>query len=111
MNNNTVSASYTKLQSGDWGIRVSGTVAPGAAVTVTKKDGTTKVETVHQVLWSGADKFRPGQTVTLCSVTPSAPSRRYVGCAPARRDSRRECEECGDFVVSGTRCWETGLTH
>lgn len=22
-----------------------------------------------------------------------------------------ECEECGDYVRPGTRCWETGLTH
>lgn len=24
---------------------------------------------------------------------------------------RFECDDCCDMVTSGTRCWETGLTH
>jgi len=27
---------------------------------------------------------------------------------PARQFT---CEDCGDYVCSGTECWETGLTH
>ena len=47
-------ATYTKLNDGSWGLRVScGPVAPYATVTVTKKSGETKVETVGQVLWTG----------------------------------------------------------
>lgn len=28
-----------------------------------------------------------------------------------RSGGRYECEECGDYVYPGSRCWETGMTH
>ena len=59
-------ATYTKLNSGDWGIRVAGaSVAPGATVTVAKKSGETKTETIGAVLWTG-------NAVSLCSIARSA---------------------------------------
>jgi len=44
--------SFTKLRSGDWGVRGSGP-APrqGERVTVTKRDGTVKTMTVQKVVW------------------------------------------------------------
>ncbi|MCI0488950.1 MAG: hypothetical protein L0229_20350 [Blastocatellia bacterium] len=56
-------ATYTKLKSGEWGIRVEGENAAkkGDSVTVTKKDGSTKSETVKAVLWTG-------NGITLCAI-------------------------------------------
>ena len=43
-------------------------------------------------------------------------AQKLVGSAPASTRSfssgrRFTCEECGDVVYSGSRCWETGMTH
>lgn len=48
-------ATYTKLRSGEWGIRVAGgaLLARGATVTVIKKNGESKTETVQNKVWSG----------------------------------------------------------
>lgn len=88
-------ATYTKLQSGEWGIRVQGNKpGVGSTLTVTKKDGTAKTETVAQVVWSG-------QGVHICAIargttggtTANRPRRAwapcgYPGCNP------HYCDEC-----------------
>jgi len=93
----STNATYTQLRDGSWGIRVPGTVNAGQSITVRKKDGSTKTETVKAILWSGRDS-RSGETVSLCSIQPKA-NRRY------------ECEECGEYVYPGSSCWETGMIH
>ena len=54
--------SYAKLKSGEWGVRVEGP-APrtGSRITVTKKDGSTKTETIAAIVWEGTG-------VTLCAI-------------------------------------------
>ena len=52
---------YTKLRSGDWGVKADGTVKSGDSVSVTKKSGETKRETVAKVLWTD------GKT-SLCAI-------------------------------------------
>lgn len=77
-------ASYTKLKSGDWGVRVVGEKPDvGATITVTKKDGATKTETVEKVVWSDPD----GRT-HLLAVRPS-------GTTSQIRSGRNVCAECG----------------
>lgn len=46
-------ATYTKLKSGDWGIRSEQPIMDGQTVTVRKKSGESKAETVGRVIWSG----------------------------------------------------------
>ena len=99
-------ATYTKLNNGDWGIRVSGDITTGASVTVTKRDGSTKTEIVGKVVWTGKDKYSNAD-VSICTVQQV----QRVSCRPAYRGGRRECGECGDYVTAGTRCWETGMMH
>lgn len=53
--------SYAKLSNGAWGIRTPGVAHPGQTVTVTKKDGTRKVEKIDRVVWTG-------NGVSLCSI-------------------------------------------
>lgn len=67
-----MAASYTKLRSGDWGIRVPGRVKAGDLVNVTKKSGEVITETIDRVIWSGSG-------CSLCSVvrTGSEPSREH----------------------------------
>lgn len=84
-----MSASYTKLKSGEWGVRIEGTAQQGQQVIVKKKDGTTKTETVTQIVWSG-------NGITLCAIgqtkaayTPKAGKRRGGG------DTSGRCWECG----------------
>lgn len=69
-------ATYTKLNSGDWGIRVEGAPEAGAEVTVSKKDGSEKIETVTAVIWQG-------EGIAICSIEQA---RKRGGC---------NCEEQG----------------
>lgn len=81
-------ATYTKLRSGDWGVRVQGIPEPGQSVLVRRKDGKAKWETIHRVLWRG-------DGIALCSIV----ERSYRG---GPRIPRRESDE-------ETRiCWECG---
>lgn len=56
---------YTKLKSGDWGIRQVGSTVldSGAAVVVTTKAGAQKNERVGLKVWSGED--REGNHIVL----------------------------------------------
>lgn len=84
-------ATYTKLQNGTWGIRVT-LPAPsvGESVTVTTKAGQVKTETVEKVLWQG-------NGVAICAIAQRAgnfrarpTASRYYG-----RNRDNECELCG----------------
>lgn len=46
---------YSKLKSGNWGIRSTKEIAAGDTVTVTLKDGSTRDEKVERIVWSGDD--------------------------------------------------------
>lgn len=56
-----LSATYTKLRDGSWGVRVEGKTAVGQTVTVMKKSGETKQETISRVLWTG-------EGIALCAI-------------------------------------------
>lgn len=79
---------YTKLQSGAWGVRGEGSPpAVGARVTVTKKSGETKTETIECVVWSGQGKW-------IAAVAPSSAPR--ASGRRSREDwEELECELCG----------------
>jgi len=102
---------YTKLKNGSWGLRVQGAAAKGDKVTVTKKDGSTKVETISAVLWSG-------EGVTLCAIAPSAPSSvaGAVRSAFKKPNTGRlrpgmDCPCCGSEPLNARlHCWECGFT-
>lgn len=97
-----ITATYAKLHNGNWGIRAKGIVTAGETVTVTKRDGTTKTETVGRVLFC-----KDG--LSICAIEQASSSSR--GGRRGSRGARRECDECGEFVTPGTVCWETGCVH
>lgn len=83
----------------------------GQQVAVSKKDGSTETKTITRVLWVGRDN-KTGNTVALAQVASDRPARSNSGFGVGRRKGGRyECEECGEYVDAGTRCWETGMNH
>ena len=75
---------YTKLQSGDWGVLCDSRPNIGDVVTVTKRDGTTKTETIAQVFTRG-DKFACAIQTNLGG--PCANCDRYANHRQRRTDS------------------------
>ena len=81
---------YAKLNTGAWGIRATTKVAEGDRVTVTKKDGSTKSETIDRVLWTD------GSSVWLCAISAakSSPARKCVPCGYPGCNPPAYCDEC-----------------
>jgi len=92
-----MSVTYTKLQSGDWGIKIQGGPLPesGTSVTVVKKSGDKKTERIDKILWSGSDA-KTGDAVYLCSVERGT----FVG----RQTFGRVAYRCGCDCCRPCRC-------
>lgn len=68
-----MSTTYTKLRSGEWGLRFTEDPPPiGSAVTVQKRDGTAKTETVGSVVWQN-------QEITLTTIARARKSWVHDG--------------------------------
>lgn len=94
-------ATYTKLKSGAWGVRVAGATSSGSVVSVTTKSGKTKSETVAKVLWSG-------NGVSICAIVPRGD--RDGGYVPAVRNSRGYVVERGHYEgYCGYECPVSGM--
>ena len=105
----TGTASYRKTQTGEWVVMgPTSIVKANATVTVAKKDGSTKVETIAKV---GRPFQAQGREMVYGYIARSAWST--TGTRPARNQygQHRECDECGELATPGTVCWETGLRH
>ena len=95
---------YTKLRSGDWGVRIDAVHPKGRTlnVLVEKRNGDAKEETVT-VFWSG-------KGVSLAAIAETKTSARR-GSYSGRRNSRPRfeddegssfpCHICGKFCYSG----------
>ena len=64
--------SYSKLKSGDWGVRMTGTGKTGDMVNVQRKDGQIKPEKLGRLVWEGngvqlyaIDKGAPAEEVAF----------------------------------------------
>jgi len=85
-----MTATPTKLRSGDWGARVQGDVQTGDIVTITAKSGKSWDARIARVLWSG-------NGVSICA-TESKPRR------PRRaRNGECMCGACEDLLSQGYR--------
>lgn len=111
-------ATFAKLPSGGWGVRGKG-FAPGARVTVRKRDKTTSTETIDAILSTDADGWQTA-TIVPTKKPESAGSAKYVvksgmvmrnrgwrpcgypGCSPTYCD---ECDGEGYRPASGGRRW------
>jgi hypothetical protein len=103
-------STWAKLRDGSWGVRVPHSARPGQEVVVRKKSGQTAKVTLGTKVWTD------NRTVWLFTVEKSGSggsssqnrSRPQRGRRPG---GRYECQECGEYVTPGTRCWETGMMH
>lgn len=99
-----MTATYTKLSKGDWGVRIPRAHNKGdnLAVEVTKKNGQKKVEDVR-VIWSGKD--RDGGDVSLAVIQKGQRSRADGYDRKPRfaedEGSSFPCHVCGKFCYSG----------
>lgn len=70
---------YTKLRSGSWGIRSTSKIEAGQSVTVTKKSGETKLETIDRVIWTDGKvwlaSISPAKSQSQSQSGPSASSK------------------------------------
>lgn len=81
---------YTKLKSGEWGIRSDKSLSVGASVVVTKKSGESKTEQVANQVWTD------GKGIYLYGIVPSRPSSRPTSRSSSRRSrGARYCEGWG----------------
>jgi hypothetical protein len=89
----------------------------GATLTVVTKSGGAKQVVCGKPSRPFVAKFgvNAGSEVAIAafqwvaSKPSSAGPRHYA--KPSSSGRKYECEDCGNIVVPGTSCWETGLTH
>ena len=85
-----MNATFTKLRSGEWGVKVGGTVRAGDEVVVSKKDGSQSRERVEKVVYAG-------NGISICAIKKRKPAARR------RRDD--DGDYCGGICpVRGSRC-------
>jgi hypothetical protein len=82
-------ATFAKLRTGAWGVRVIG-AAPvvGATVEVTKRSGEISTVVIDRVVWAGAD--RSGRPVALCTIGSDRNGRSAHTCS-CGCDDPRDC--------------------
>lgn len=83
---------YTKLQTGEWGVLCDSRPAVGDVVTVTKRDRTTRRETITQV-WTRGDKF-------ACAIV----TERGGACANCGRHSNHRQRRTDSSGLTGDVC-------
>jgi hypothetical protein len=91
-------ATYTKLKSGEWGIRSTSTLVEGQQVIVTKKSGQAKTETVAKVIWRG-------NGVTLATIVASQAPASASYNRSDRAPHGRTCPQCGSRDCS--KAWNS----
>lgn len=87
---------YTKLSDGSWGVRTNEPVIPGQKITVTKKSGEIKTETIAAILSTSA----AGNVVSI------QPPPRPVGA-----QLWEPCERCGSEPSYATPCGHLCARH
>ena len=101
-----MATTYSKLRSGNWGVRTTEPVEVGQTVIVTKKSGERKQEKISAIVWKGED-------ATLCAIEAAAPatypandSDPFTNIRNPRPKRRARCD-CSD---PGCEC-QTGRCH
>lgn len=91
-------ATYTKLRTGAWGVKLTGVVGSTvpANVTVTKRDGTAKAERIAEVLWRGDGAM-------ICTIAAGAARASAYGGTGYRARGCKTGGNCSSFG-SGKSC-------
>jgi len=83
-----MTTTYTKLRTGAWGVRSTDRLTVGQTVTVERRDGARKSETIHTIVWRG-------QGVTLAALAPKGAAAAPAAERPER--GNRDCGGCGNL--------------
>lgn len=100
----TTTVSFTKLRSGDWGIKgdakfIRSAIDNDATVTVVKRSGEQQIVRPERIIWSG-------QGAAIASIVADRPQR-----SRSSRRQRPECTECGAHGPAGMACTECYEGH
>jgi hypothetical protein len=91
-----MTTTFTKLRSGQWGLRGSqSALQPGATIGVAKRDGSTKECVVGRVIWT-----KDG--IALATISAS-------GCRVPSNPHREMCAECGERHAVTTASDSSGI--
>lgn len=96
-------ATWTKLKSGKWGIKLQRAAREGESVQVKRKDGSVSTVVITKVVWTD------GSSVSLCAIDEGEKSEDYFKRqphGPARETRRRRYVPCGYPGCSPSYCDE-----
>jgi len=82
-----MSATFTKLQNGTWGVRADGIVEIGSVVQVRTRAGEVKSVTITQVVWTGGG-------VTIAAIADDRAPRQSSRGSYSGGRRERHCAEC-----------------
>lgn len=98
-----MATTYTKLRDGSWGIRSTETLTAGRGVTVVKKSGECKTETVGKILFAK-------EGISIATIATTCTERQYDAGYGRGRKVRSAC--CGyPCPVTGRRCTPDDPCH
>lgn len=83
----TTHATFTKLRSGDWGVKGT-SLASGQAVTITKRDGSTSTVTIDRIIWTESD-------VSIASIKADRPASTRSMKIIRTANCGTRCQSCG----------------
>jgi hypothetical protein len=93
-------ATFTKLKSGDWGLRIQGDVKPGDRVLAKRQSGQAQVLTVGEIVWRGRDNAT-GSFITVSTIGRTRTASETCGCGGTgvRADGQPCCGGCQKSAV------------
>ena len=95
-------------KTGKWNILAVGDHwKEGDTLTVYKKDGSSQEVVAGRCSKPFEGKYGPTAGQMCQFITPA----RRDGGSGGNGGGRYTCDDCGDVVVPGSSCWETGLQH
>lgn len=94
MKTTTQKASFAKLNTGAWGVRIAGAQPSiGDTVLVSKRDGSTKTVRVTKVVWSGNGTH-------LCAIADDRQQQARPVAQARRSSTSGRCRDCHGALVN-----------
>ncbi|MFH1572232.1 MAG: hypothetical protein ABIL09_29850 [Gemmatimonadota bacterium] len=95
-------ATWTKLRTGDWGVRVvlnGENIGDGDAITVTKRNGETKTAILGRRVWAGVDGTDRIAVFAVAKAGSAPPVNRggrgtWTGCSCGSVDEYEKPSDC-----------------
>lgn len=86
---------YAKLKNGNWGVRSTEAIREGQTITVRKKSGDTKSETVDRIVWSGDGVWLAAVRASkVADDARRAPRGQRTGCSCGSIEDTPRSSDC-----------------